>query len=77
MLPAKRILTPYDSDDRLIIAIIRDDHNTVRYILESNRYRSIINQSLYFGPCRADFNHPITPLGIINLIVNFYIYRLF
>jgi hypothetical protein len=71
MLPAQRLFTLYDTDDRLIIAIIRHDLTTVRYILESNRYRSTINQSLYFGPCRADFNHPITPLGIINSILNF------
>lgn len=74
MLPAQRIITPSDNDDRLIIAIIRHDLTTVRYILESNRYRSTINQSLYFGSCRADFNHPITPLGIINLISNFYLF---
>ncbi len=77
MLPAQRLLTPYNTDDRLIIAIIRHDLTTVRYILESNRYRSTINQSLYFGLCRADFNQPITPLGIINTILKYLIYRLF
>ena len=63
MLPGQRVFTSHDTDDRLIIAIIRQDLNTVRYILESHRYRSTINQSFYFGSCRADFNHPITPLG--------------
>ena len=65
MLPAHRFLTSHNIDDRLIVAIIRHDLTTVRYILESNRSRSIINQSLYFGSYRDDFNHPITPLGII------------
>jgi len=78
MLPVQRIFTSYDNDDRLIIAIIHHDLTTVRYILESNRYRSTINQSLYLGSCRADLNHPITPLGIMNSILSFFfIYRLF
>ncbi len=71
MLPAQRLFTPYDTDDRLIIAIIRHDLTTVRYMLESNRYRSTINQSLSFNPCRADINHPITPLGRIYSMRNF------
>ena len=71
MLPAHRLPTSYDIDDRLIVAIIRHDLTTVRYILESHRYRSTINQSLYFGSCRNDFNHPITPLGIQISPINF------
>jgi ankyrin repeat protein len=75
MLPAHRLLTSYDIDDRLIVAIIQHDHATVRCILESNRYRSTINQSLYFLSYRDDFNHPITPLGIPNSSIYFpYIY---
>ncbi len=75
MLPGQRLFTSYDIDNRLIVAITRDDLTTVRYILESNRYRSTINQSLYFDSCRADFNHPITLLGIIISIQkqNFFI----
>jgi hypothetical protein len=65
MLPAHRLITSYDIDDRLIVAIIQHDLPTVRYILESHRYRSTINQNLYFRTYHDDFNHPITPLGII------------
>jgi hypothetical protein len=75
MLPAQRLFTSYDTDDRLIIAIIQQDLTTVRYILESDRYRSVINQSLYFGSHRADFNHSMTPLGIINSILSLFIFR--
>ena len=64
MLPVQRLMTPYDNDDRLIIAISQHDLTTVRYLLESNRYSSLINRSLYLNPCRTDFNHPITLLGI-------------
>jgi hypothetical protein len=66
MLPARRLFTSYDIDDRLIVAIVRCDLSTVRYILESNRYRSTINQSLYFGSYHDDLINPITPLGIFN-----------
>lgn len=69
MLPAQRLFTPYDTDDRLIVAIIRRDLITARCILESNRYRSTINKTLYFDSCRADLTQPITLLGIISTIV--------
>ena len=66
MLPAHRSVTQYNIDDQLIVAIIRHDLSTVRHILESNRYRSTINQSLFYCSYRDDFNHPLTPLGRIN-----------
>lgn len=78
MLPAQRIFKSFNTDDRLIIAIIQHDLTTVRYILESNRHRSTINQSLYFGSCRAEINHPITPLGRIKFnFISFLINNLF
>ncbi|CAF3663445.1 unnamed protein product [Adineta steineri] len=81
MLPAHRFLPSYNTDDRLIVAIIQQDLTKVRYILESNRARSTINQSLYFGSYRDDFNHPITPLAaachfgsyeIVDILINYF-----
>lgn len=68
MLPTQRFFTPYDTDDRLIVAIIRRDLITARYILESHRYRSTINKTLHFGSCRADLSQPITLLGMVKTI---------
>jgi len=67
MLPIQRLISTNRNDDRLIVAISQHDLNTVRYLLESNRYRSTINQNVFFNLCRADFNHPITLLGSSNL----------
>ncbi|CAF1573169.1 unnamed protein product [Adineta ricciae] len=81
MLPAQRFLTSTNIDDRLILAIIQRDLTTVRYILESNRHRSTVNQSLFFGSHREDFNYPITPLAaachfgsyeIVDILVNYF-----
>ncbi|CAF1089855.1 unnamed protein product [Rotaria sordida] len=82
MLPADhRLLTLYNIDDRLIIAIIRHDLTTVRCILESNRYRTTINQSLFFCSYRDDFNQPLTPLAaachfgsyeIVDILINYF-----
>ena len=79
MLPAQRLITSYNIDDRLILAITRRDLTTVRYILESNFNRSMINQNCLLYSYRNDFNHPITPLGIINTITGFFLFfrRLF
>ena len=63
MLPLCRLITSYDTDDQLLIAIIRQDLSTVRYILQSPRYRSLINQSLYFRSHQNELNHPMTLLG--------------
>lgn len=68
MLPAQRLFTPYDIDDRLIVAIIRQDLITARCILESHRYRSTINKTLYFDSCRADLSQPITLLGMVKTV---------
>lgn len=70
MLPIQRLISTNKNDDRLIVAISQHDLNTVRYLLESNRYRSTINQSVFFNLCRADFNHPITLLGSSNKPMN-------
>ena len=79
MLPAKRLFTTHDTDDRLIVAIIRRDLITARYILESHRYRSTINKTLYFDSCRADLTQPITLLGTIvrRLFLSLFISSLF
>lgn len=69
MLPVVRSVTPYNIDDQLVTAISRRDLSTVRYILESNRYRSTINQSLFFSIYRDDSNQPLTPLGIRLIII--------
>lgn len=81
MLPIQRLISSYNNDDRLIVAIIKHDLTTVRYILESNRYRTTINQSLFFNFCRADFNHPITLLAaachfgsydVVEILINYF-----
>jgi hypothetical protein len=77
MLPAQRLITPYETSDRLIVAIIRQDLTAVRYILESQRCRSMINQSIHFGSNRVDFNAAMTPLGMVYSILELFIFRFF
>ncbi|CAF2074600.1 unnamed protein product [Rotaria magnacalcarata] len=81
MLPAHRSVTQYNIDDQLIVAIIQHDLSTVRHILESNRYSSTINQSLFYCSYRDDFNHPLTPLAaachfgsydIVDILINYF-----
>lgn len=62
-LPLRRLITPYDTDDQLLIAIIHQDLVAVRYILQASRYRALINQSLYFRSHQNELNHPMTLLG--------------